>query len=36
MKEGLKGTGGEGEGIMSYKERVQINHSRSIKDHHVK
>ena len=36
IKEGLKGTGGEGEGVVSYKERVQINCSRSIKDHRVK
>ena len=29
IKEGPKGTGGEGEGVVSYKERVQINCSRS-------
>ena len=36
IKEGPKGTGVEGEGVVSYKERVQINCSRSIKDHRVK
>ena len=36
IKEGPKGTGVEGEGVVSYKERVQINCSRSGKDHHLR